>query len=177
MDVALDTNVLLWALPYGLNPRSSRKKPSQDVAEMQRRARILLADLEQQKAKIIVPLVSVSEFLVGIEQANHGNVVAEFQKRFFCPPFDIRATLASARLEQAHQNFPAEERLQRKWVRPDAMIVASASVHGARVFYSHEAGVRRMADTLGMRGLDLPMHSEDMFVDNEARKQAEEDES
>ena len=176
MIAAFDTNVLIWALPYGLS-RARRRKTNQNVADMERRAKILLTELEEKKARIIVPLIAVGEFLVGIEQANHGAVLAEFQKRFFCPPYDLRATVESARLEQAHKGFAPAERVERKLVRPDAMIVASAFVHGARTSYSHEAGVRKMATVLGMNGLDLPTHSENIFVDHEARNQAMDDEA
>jgi hypothetical protein len=56
---------------------------------MRKRAKILLKNLDDQKELIVVPTVAISEFLCGIPSENHGAVVAEFQGRFVCPPFDF----------------------------------------------------------------------------------------
>lgn len=164
MSVALDAHVLIWALPFGISDRTKKKKQNDHLREMQRRSAILIKELERDKQIVIVPLVSVAEFLVGIRQEHHASVIAQFHSRFICPPFDIRACALAAKLEQTHRGFPKSEQVERKHLRADAMIVATAKVNGASKFYSHEAACRRMAQEANMIAEDLPTHPSDLFT-------------
>jgi hypothetical protein len=60
VSVALDTMVLIWGLRKG-NPQKGTL--SDHDADMQRRSRILLRDLDEKKEKVIVPAVTVAEIL------------------------------------------------------------------------------------------------------------------
>ena len=137
--------------------------------EMQRRSLILLDLLQERKEKIIVPTVMVSELLLGVEPKFHGDYIAELQRRFFCPPYDLRAAALAAELWLYHRGLPKEEQVQRSVLRADVMIIATAKVSGATEFYSHDGKCRKLATKAGMTALDLPLNHPNMFRDAEIR--------
>jgi predicted nucleic acid-binding protein len=130
-------------------------------------------DARGRKETVVVPSVAVAEVLLGVDEDEHGHFIAELQTRFFLPPFDLRATVIAAKLWQAHRELPKEDQIERKYLKADVMILATAKVAGATRFYSHERKLRKLADELGMEGRDLPLHSENWIIDLEARKEAE----
>jgi predicted nucleic acid-binding protein len=152
--------VMIWGL---------RRGPSRQVSELERRARILLRQLEEEKAAIILPTVVVSELLVPIAPDKHGEFIAELRRRFICPPFDLQAASLAADLWQRHRQLPRPEQAKRSTLKADTLIVATAKVAGAQVFYSHEAKARRLARLAGLDGRDLPTHHENLFIDHEMR--------
>lgn len=89
--------VLIWGLPR-VNPQKAN--PSDHDAEMRRRSRILLRDLEEKKEIIIGPAVTVAELLCPIAPEDHGKFIAVLTQRFFCPPLDLRAASLAAELWQ-----------------------------------------------------------------------------
>lgn len=160
--VALDTMILV----YGLRTKS----PPPGDRELCRRARILLAQLDEEKATVIVPSVVVAELLVPIPSDKHGDFIHELNRRFICPPLDLQAASAAAALWQRHRQLPKREQTQRTLLKADALIVATAKVAGAVRFYSHERKCRSLAKLAGLEPFDLPTHHEDLFVDHETRK-------
>lgn len=150
---------------------SLRKGTDAKTRERRRRARILLSMLEEEKARIVVPSIVVSEILVGIPVEEHGAFVAELPRRFYCPPFDLQAAALAADLWQKHKKLPKRDQLQRTVLKADVLIVASASVAQAKVFYSYERKCRRLATLAGLDARDLPSHHEDMFLDRDFRSE------
>jgi hypothetical protein len=104
VSVALDTMVLIWGGLRKVNPQKGTL--SDHDAEMQRRSRILLRDLDEKKEIVIVPAVAVAELLCPIDPKEHGKFIAILTQRFFCPPFDIRAASLAAELWQYHRGLP-----------------------------------------------------------------------
>jgi hypothetical protein len=125
--------------------------------------------LEEQKEKIVVPTVMVSELLLGVDPKRHGDYVAALQQRFFCPPYDLRAAALAAELWLHHRGLPKDQQMQRSVLKADVMIVATAKVAGAAVFYSHDGKCRSLANRAGMSGQDLPVNHPDMFRDREIK--------
>jgi predicted nucleic acid-binding protein len=155
-----------------MRPEKKKKKDGQNVSEMRRRAKILLRMLDDEGSQLCIPSVVVAELLLGVEPHKHANVIAEFQERLFCPPFDIKACVLSAKLWhferglQGHsEGLPKEEQTERKILKADILIVASAKVGGATIFYSHEKKCRRLATEAGMATKDLPTSSGDWVTD------------
>jgi hypothetical protein len=162
----------MWALPWAMSSSKKRKKIPQDVAEMRRRARILLQMFDEQKIELCVPSVVVSELLAGVDPSKHANVLANFEQRFFCPPFDLKACALAAKLWQFERGLkgtssglPQAERTERRLLKSDILIVASAKVAGASLFYSHEKKCRRLAEQAGMKAEDLPESSGNILTD------------
>lgn len=159
ITVALDTPVLVWALPW-----PSKTKATQDEVVMRQRARLLLRDLVKVDAKIIVPSIVASEYLIGVPADKRGQVLSEISSRFFCASFDILASEWAAKLWHQARALPKEEQpQQRQVIRADTMIVASAKVAGAKHFYSHDAFCRKVAEYAGMAARDLPTHPENLY--------------
>jgi hypothetical protein len=163
VSVALDTMVLIWALRK--DPKKG--KLTDHDAEMLRRSRILLRDLDEKKQIVILPAVAVAELLCPIDPKEHGKFIAVLTQRFFCPPFDIRAASLAAELWQYHRGLPATEQISRTVLKADVLIISSAKVGGASTFYSHDAKCRKLAAHAGLKARDLPTHSENLFVNVE----------
>jgi hypothetical protein len=163
VSVALDTMFLIWALRK--DPR--KEKLSEHDAEMLRRSRILLRDLDEKKQIVILPAVAAAELLCPIDPKEHGKFIAVLTQRFFCPPFDIRAASLAAELWQYHRGLPSTEQTSRTVLKADVLIISSAKVGGASTFYSHDAKCRKLATHAGLKARDLPTHSENLFVNAE----------
>jgi predicted nucleic acid-binding protein len=158
VSVALDTMVMIWGIKQVAPAHSSPR-----VADMQRRASILLSELEEDEATIIVPNIVVAELLLAVPSADHGKFVAELQNRFFMPTFDLRATVVAASLWQAHRKLPPGEQIERTTLKSDVMIIATAKVAGATKFYSNDDKARKLANLARLDGVDLPLRSRDLF--------------
>ena len=165
MSVAFDTMVLIWGGLQRNNPKRGTVTPW--VTEMRRRSRLLIRELEERKERIIIPTVAVAELLVGVASSDHGNFVAVLTERFFCPPLDLRAAALAAELWQYHRDLPAEQQIERKVLKSDVLIVATAKVAGATSFYSHDDKCRKLAERAGLKARDLPTHSENLFINAE----------
>lgn len=151
---------LIWGLRAGRTGR---------LGELEQRARILLTQLDDEKASVVVPTVVVAEFLAPVLPEHHGKLILEFQRRFLCPPFDLQAASLAAALWRAHRELPKNEQLQRKTLKADVLIVATATVAGATIFFSNDAKCRKLARIAKMEARDLPRHSENLFIDREVR--------
>jgi len=160
--VGIDTMVLIWALP---EPHIKGKKPpsTQDVAEMQRRAKFLLETLAEENADVVVPTITVSEWLTGIDPSKQGTFISELQESFTLAAFNPKAAAIAAKLFQDVQNLPAEDKPQRKCMKADMMIVATAKAADAVRFFSHEPRVRKYVELVGMEAKDLPKTGTNLF--------------
>src|SRR6266852_3386708 len=90
----------MWALPWAMRPEKKKKKSPQDVPAMRRRAKYLLKYLAEKEMELYVPSIVVSELLAGVDPQKHAKLLAEFDSRFFCPPFDLKACPLAAKLWQ-----------------------------------------------------------------------------
>jgi predicted nucleic acid-binding protein len=152
---------MIWGLRGGGNA---------EQRDMERRARVLLNQLDEDKASVIIPSVAVAELLVPIDEADHATFLSELQRRFICPPFDLRAASIAAQLWRSHRQLPKSDQVKRTTLKADVLIVATARAAGAARFYSHDKKTRRLAALVGIEGFDLPTHDENMFREQEARE-------
>lgn len=160
MDVAIDSQILSFLLK---RQPPGEHNPNQDVAEMFRRSRLLLRELKSENTRIFIPTVVVAEVLIGVDQLRHGEFVAALEKHFIIVPLDIHATSLAAKLWIKNHDGPSEDAIERKYLKSDVLIVATALVAGAKVFYSHDKKCRKLADRAGMIGRDLPETSRYLF--------------
>jgi predicted nucleic acid-binding protein len=158
VNVTLDTMTMIWGLRLG-GPTPSNAH----VADMQRRARILLDELDEDKARIIVPTIVVAELLIGMPATDHGRFITELQKQFFLPTLDLRGAEIAAGLWQKHRTLPTSQQIKRTTLKADVLIIAIAKVAGATAFYSHDAKARKLAEIAGLNGYDLPTHARSLF--------------
>lgn len=161
MIVALDTNILIWGL--------QEHKPGAK-SDLLRRAKILLRQLDEDCANVLVPSVVVAELLVGIPPEKHGSIVHELRKRFLCPSLDLHAASIAAELWQKHRRLPPKDQIKRSTLKADVLIIATAASAGAQRFYSHDPKCRRLARAAKLDAHDLPTHHENLFIDQEMRE-------
>ncbi|HEX8521560.1 MAG TPA: PIN domain-containing protein [Tepidisphaeraceae bacterium] len=162
MKAALDSNVLIYAFD---DSHDAERK------ERRRRANILLEQLLDQNAIVIVPTVALAEFLVPYRPAEHGQVIATLKDSFIFPPFDVHAAAIAAEVWSKHQSFAEEDKIKKPFLKADAMIVATAKAVGAEVIYSNDPGLRRLADAVHLSSRGLPTHAENLFLDQRSREE------
>jgi hypothetical protein len=162
--VAVDTMVLIWGMQPNAQPGDTK-----DVLECRIRSKILLELLTDQHATVVVPIVCVAELLVPIPPDKRGDFLTTLQAQFSCPPFDLPAASIAADLWQFQKSLPKEAQYSdRRLLRADLQIIASAKAAGATVFYSHDAKFRKVASHV-MTAQELPKKHSDMFVDRDIR--------
>lgn len=163
--------ILIWGMK--LRHHKTGGSPSKETIELETRAKILLDILDEEKSSIIVPTVTVAELLAGIDRQDHPKFLAEIGKRFFCPSFDLPAAAIAAHLWQLHKTLPKSEQFtDRRILKADVMLIATAKAAGARVLYSHDASCRKLATNV-LEAKDLPTHHPDLFRDKELRSPKE----
>ena len=166
-----DSQVLMWSLPWAMTEeKKTKKKGGQDVAVMRQRAGWLMGYLADKGIDLYIPSLVVAELIGGVPIDRHAKLVAEFSRRFQCPPFDAKACALAARLWQFERGLtghsdglPDAERSTRRVLKADMQIVASAKEAGATHFYSHDKKCRRLAAEAGMTAKDLPESSGALF--------------
>lgn len=144
--VAIDSNTLVWGIRTIGTP------------EQLTRARYLFSHLEADRAQVIVPSIVVCEYLTPINPVQHKSVIAELTERFIIAPFDVRcASLAATLFKEGKELREMDHPNARKCLRADAGIIATASIHGAKQFFSGDKDCRNLAARVGrMVAYDLP---------------------
>lgn len=149
--VAIDTNTLVWGI--------RRKGPDEKV----KRARWLFHYLEEEENQVIVPSVVVSEYLTYSDAETHVDIINELNESFIIAPFDVRcASLAATLFREGLDERPRKQPGGRSILRADAMIIATAKIHGAIVLYTDDKACRTMAKKV-MVANELPDIAPDLF--------------
>ena len=130
--VALDTQILIWGGLRRCIPGVSLQ--NQTDAEKEKRARILLHELDDIKAKIVIPSVAVAELLCPIAPLEHNNFLAIISHQFDCPSFDLRATSLAAKLWRHNRSLSKDEQIARTILKADMQIIATAKTRGGKAF-------------------------------------------
>lgn len=137
MVVCIDTHILIWGI-------QKRSKPSQ--ADMIERTINFLNWLENEQQTVIVPPPVLSEFLMKIPQRDHDRITREIQSRFIVPPFDAITAAMHARIWQTNSNNGLHsENDDRERIKTDSLIVAVAVVSKAKILYSEDTGLQKLA--------------------------------
>jgi len=142
--------VLVWGV---------RRAGPPDVLQ---RARWLFDFLNQEQAQVIMPAVSVSEYLCKVPIADHKNVLAALAERFILAPFETRAAAFAAELFDKGKAERVMGEGARVRLRNDCLVVASAKAAGAEILYSHDGDCRSLARHI-MQSADLPEMPTDLF--------------
>ncbi len=160
MSVAIDTNVLIYAL-----------NPHPNYRELTLRAEALLDRLEHDNVPTIPPSWAMAEFLAGIELPRHAGLIAELQQRFLIVEFDARAASKAGELMAATTPTKKQSDAEKALLHGDIAIIATARIAGCTAIYSHDAlKLRSVALRVGLAWHDLPAGFEDMFKQKEAEK-------
>ncbi|NOX57876.1 MAG: PIN domain-containing protein [Planctomycetes bacterium] len=147
--VAVDSQILVWGI---------RKQGDE---EQNKQAKWLFQELGESGSQIILPSVALSEYLTKVEEDEQRSVIAKLTTRFIVAPFDVKcASLAAILFAKGKKNRPKGVAGARSFLRADAMIIATAVTHGAKIFYSGDKKCRKLASSLpqlDVKGLsDIP---------------------
>ncbi len=167
MIIGIDSMILIYAdiVPSKPGPKCA------NFADLRARAKLLFYRATD-KDKFVLPTVVMSELLVPVPKSQRGPLILALQRRFICPPLDIRAASIAAEFGAEYKKRPQDQSYtSRDVVRADALIVASAFAGSASHFCSHDAQCRTLAKLAGMEALDLPTAEtmEDQFLLNDIR--------
>jgi predicted nucleic acid-binding protein len=165
LRVALDTQTVIYALGHG------EATPDEELRELRRRAHILLGELNSDGAEVLLPSVVVGELLAGVAEEDQSGFLAALQGRFFMPSYDVKAAGIAADLWRSHAKFPKDEKQERRLLKADVLVIATAKAAGATVIFSHDKNARKIA-SLVMTAKDLPTNSSNLYVDHESRNTA-----
>ncbi len=143
--VSIDTQILIWGVRAD-GPEDHRK-----------RARSLFSQLKTVGATIIIPSVAVAEFLIPIADKDAKNkVMSAISESFAIMPFDARCCeLASTLYAEWKPAYQDGTPGSRDFLKADAMIVATAKIYGASIFYSDDKKCREMASQV-MEAKEMP---------------------
>lgn len=145
--VAIDTQTLIWAV---------RKD---GTAEELERAEWLFEQLEVEKAQVVIPSVVIAEYLGPIPKSKHAATIEAINRRFLIKPFDVEcASLASELFNIGKPMRPSGIPLGREVLRADTLIIATAKVHKAKVFYSNDKDCLALAKKV-LDARPLPINS------------------
>lgn len=152
MIVAVDTMTLIWGIRHD-GPDTQCK-----------RARWLFRKLDDEGAQVVIPSVSLSEYLVPLDPAKRSAVATQMSERFIVAPFDLPSSVLAATLFVEERGArKGNEPNARKVLRADCLIVATAKVHGATRFFSEDKECRSIANRAGLEGRALPDAPEYLF--------------
>jgi predicted nucleic acid-binding protein len=145
--------VLVWCV---------RQTGTQD---QQQRADWLLQELETANAQIMISTVVVSEFLAAVDPTKHTSVIAAIAKDYVIKPFDVHcASIAASLFISGKSQRPAKTAFGRECLRSDAMIIATAKAHKAKLFYTNDDDCLKLARTVFLDAArNLPTNSPHLF--------------
>lgn len=161
MIAVFDATVLVYLLDADakapLDP--SRGAPIECCAD---RVNHLLSELQEMKARIVIPTPSLAEVLVKAADAA-GEWLAQLNRsrHFHVVPFDARAAVEYAAMESERLRVAGRRTAAtRAKAKFDAQIVAIAAIERATVIYSDDADIATLSagrfDVKGVLSLPLP---------------------
>jgi predicted nucleic acid-binding protein len=138
----IDTHILIWGIQR--NARLGQE-------EMIPRALALLAQLDKDRTRVVVPSIVIGEFLLGLPVDEHPRCQELINRRFMVVPYDLLASLHFSRIWHQKKDAKVIETIKqggatRTELGADAMIVATALAAGATSIYGHDKGVGHLAD-------------------------------
>jgi hypothetical protein len=139
-------------------------------ADKERRARILIHELDEIRARIVIPSVAVAELLCPIDLQEHNNFLAKISRRFDCPSFDIRATSLAAKLWRHNRTLSKNEHISRSILKAHVQIIATAKIRGVGHFFSDDAKCRKLAVAADIASHPLPTHALNLFTESEIKE-------
>jgi hypothetical protein len=155
--VVLDATMLMVLFrPDAGGPTDSKGKPVSDAKE---RVEYFVKQLEEARAKIIIPTPALSEILVRAGAQASQDIIEEINRSavFRIESFDTRAAIEVAALTRtAIAEGDKKARSTAPWdkVKYDRQIVAIAKVAEATAIYSDDKGIRSIA-----KSVDIPVIS------------------
>ncbi|NJK80323.1 MAG: type II toxin-antitoxin system VapC family toxin [Chloroflexaceae bacterium] len=140
MVVCIDTQIVIWGV---------REEATPTQKDMIPKAKELFEYFGRQKIQVAFPSIVVGESLVRVPVPEHPNVLNKFSQ-FIILPYDTLSAMWFARIWQQLKDQEEITRLQttglsRVELKADLMIIATAVAHGAKVLYSGDHKLLKLA--------------------------------
>lgn len=161
MIVAFDANILVYLFDENANAPIS-KITGLPVERCRERVEYLIATLQREKTKIIIPTPSLAESLVRAQDGAPERLsIIKRSKHFRISPFDERAAVEYAAMQvERRRSGTKSEAASKAKAKFDDQIVAIAAIEGATVIYSDDGDIKKLAgskfEVLGIEDLQLP---------------------
>lgn len=161
--VAIDANFLVELLTL-----------SKDKADVNLRVAHFISRAEKAKAKIVIPMPAIAEFLVGAEQAGLQALNALERRAYIqMASFDRPAAFECSQIERsAKASGDKKDGSTEPWqrIKVDRQIIAIAKVCGATLIISGDSRLRTTAMRVGMEAcdfseLELPPSASQTMID------------
>jgi predicted nucleic acid-binding protein len=152
--VALDTNILTWAL---------KEKATSGQEEMIPRCQAFLTWLDRRHDIILVPEIVISELLMDIPEDQHTDFLSRIDNLgFLTQPHDRHASLLAARMwRKCKQMSKTGITISRKQLRVDILILAAAIAGQASIFYTNNTkDFIRFSGGFSIEISDIPLEDE-----------------
>jgi predicted nucleic acid-binding protein len=159
--VAFDASVLVYIVTVDAKAPID-PSTGQAVSQCKERLDQLIASLQRDRAKIIIPTPSLAEVLVGAERAGPEFLrIINASRHFRIVSFDERAAVEFAARQAERKSAgvrpSAPTRAKAKF---DDQIVAIAAVENATIIYSDDPDIKKLVgsrfDVIGIAQLPLP---------------------
>lgn len=117
--------------------------------------------LSTKNVKLVLPTPIITEILVPVDNASdRKKFLNAAYKLFRIAPFDDYAAMVAGEIWNSNKNWKQYydvdgDGLRNKF-KYDLMIVAIAKVQKVSVLYSHDEGLRNVANANGVRAIDIP---------------------
>ncbi|MBY6273961.1 MAG: hypothetical protein CW346_17455 [Bacillaceae bacterium] len=144
MKVCIDNHILVWGI-------GKQAKKGQEA--MIERAEAFLEKLKSEKHQVIIPAPVVTEFLVGIQEDRHPEVLRTLQTHFMIAAFDVPSSVYASQVwkcyygQQDLLNGPPPDGISswRTKLKVDCQVLGIAKRHQVDVLYTNDNGLLRMA--------------------------------
>ena len=161
MIVAFDTSILVYFFDEQANAPIDAATGA-PVAGCKERLDFLIATLQRDRAKIVIPTPALGELLVkGREAAPEWLAILHKSRHFRIAGFDERAAVefAATQAERVASGQKNEGATRAK-AKFDDQIVAIAAIEGATTIYSDDPHIKKLAgsrfEVIGVGDLPLP---------------------
>lgn len=161
MIVAFDTSVLVYFFDEQANAPIDAATGA-PVSDCKDRLDFLIATLQRDKAKIVIPTPALGELLVKAQQAAPEWLAILHKSRHFrIAGFDQRAAIEFAATQASRiASGQKNEGASRAKAKFDDQIVAISAVEGVMVIYSDDPHIKKLAGSrfqvIGVADLPLP---------------------
>lgn len=128
------------------------------TGELDARISHLVATLDKQRAKIVIPTPALSEVLIGAADAAPAYLeILSKNSRFRIAPFGERAAVEAAARHREAMRLGDKKEGSLNWskVKFDRQIVAIAKVEGAERIYSNDNDIKRLGASDGIEVITL----------------------
>jgi predicted nucleic acid-binding protein len=135
--ICFDTMLLIWGVQGTATPNRIR------MIDLTKR----YIDSLSAEETIMVPAVAAAEYLAGFrDEAQRSMEWEAISRRFFIPAFDSSAVALAATLSQTSAAVALLAEGQRRCIRADIQIIATAITHGAeRIVTANVSEFRKLA--------------------------------